>query len=254
MPTLFLKFQQTLVTLSDLCDLGVNSESSPYADTPIRSPCAQRMKTGNSCRAFCHRPIGLTDMKRPIIAVVIIALFGAAVLGDASAQSNLIVAGQSIGQTHLGRFGADYLARLPKPDADDSGMGRYRSVWLSKNQAGRKDTLYIFSVANGPRDIEPSNGVSIELIRVTSPWYHTANGISTGITLPRILRGFPGVRSTDSSLNLYDDANRGIAFEFAGGATAGSPCIAIMVHPPGKVDLTSAKDVNEILRANGVQP
>jgi len=50
------------------------------------------------------KSIGLTDMKQPTIAVVVvIALLGAAVLGDASAQSgsNLIVAGQSIGLTTL---------------------------------------------------------------------------------------------------------------------------------------------------------
>src|ERR1700733_14367470 len=195
-------------------------------------------------------------MKQHIIAVVVIALFGAAILEDASAQSgsNLIVPGQSIGQTPLGRFGADDLAKLPKPDADDSGMGKYRSVWLSKNQAGRKDTLYIFSIANDPRDVQPRNGVTIQLIRVTSPWYHTANGISTGKTLSQILRRFPGARSTDQSQNLYDDAQQGIAIEFAGRATTKSPCIAIMVHPVGEVNLASAKDVNEILSANGVQP
>jgi hypothetical protein len=124
-------------------------------------------------------------MKHPTIAVLVVALLGVAVLGDVSAQngSSLIVAGQSIGQTHLGRFGATYLAKLPKPDADDSGMGKYRSVWLSKNQA-----------------------------------------------------------------------EQGIAFEFAGRATAGAPCIAIMVHPPGEANLTTPKDVHDILRANGIQP
>ena len=96
------------------------------------------------------------------------------------------------------------------------------------------------------------NGVSILLIRITSPWYHTANSISTGNTLPQILRSFPGARTIDQSQTLYDDVEQGIAFEFAGRATAGSPCTAIMVHPPGKVNLTTAKDVNEILRANGI--
>jgi hypothetical protein len=195
-------------------------------------------------------------MKQHIIAVVVIALFGATLIGDASAQSgsNLIVPGQSIGQTHLGRFGADALARLPKPDADDSGMGKYRSVWLSKNQADRKDTLYIFSIANGPRDIQPRSGVSIQLIRVTSPWYHTANGISTGKTLSQILGSYPGARPTDQSRDLYDDANQGIAFEFAGSVTTKSLCIAIMVHPAGQVNLATAKDVNGILSANGMKP
>jgi hypothetical protein len=195
-------------------------------------------------------------MNQHIIAVVVIALFGAILLGDASAQSgsNLIVPGQSIGQTHLGRFGADDLAKLPKPEADDSGMGKYRSVWLSKNQAGRKDTLYISSIANGPRDIKPRSGVSIQLIRVTSPWYNTTNGISTGKTLSQILGRFPGARPTDQTEDLYDDANQGVAFEFAGSVTSKSPCIAIMVHPAGQVNLATAKDVNGILSANGIRP
>ena len=116
-------------------------------------------------------------MKHPTIAVLVVALLGVAVLGDVSAQngSSLIVAGQSIGQTHLGRFGATYLAKLPKPDADDSGMGKYRSVWLSKNQAGRKETLYIFSVAND-RDINPA-WRQYSADPVTSPSTRSSRGI-----------------------------------------------------------------------------
>ena len=57
-------------------------------------------------QSFWYRPIGVTDMKQQTIAVLVIAVLGTAVLGDASAQSDLIVAGQSIGQTHLARFGA----------------------------------------------------------------------------------------------------------------------------------------------------
>jgi hypothetical protein len=196
-------------------------------------------------------------MKQQTIAVFVIAVaLATAGLPYACAQtgSNLIVAGQSIGQTHLGRYGAADLAKLPNADADDSGMGRYRSVWLSKEHGGRTDTLYIYSVANDPRDIQPRNGVSIWLIRVTSPWYRTSDGISTGSTLPRILHGFPGARPTDQSQTLYDDAKHGIAFEFAGRATAGSACIAIMVHPPGNVNLATAQDVNDILRSNRIQP
>jgi hypothetical protein len=194
-------------------------------------------------------------MKQHTIAVFVVAVaLATAALPCARAQtgSNPIVAGQSIGQTHLGRNGAVDLAKLPKADADDSGMGRYRSVWLSKEQGGRTDTLYIYSVANDPRDIQPRNGVSIWLIRVTSPWYRTSDGLSTGSTLPRILHRFPGALPTGQSQTLYDDAKHGIAFEFAGRATADSPCIAIMVHPPGNVNLATAQDVNEILRANRI--
>jgi len=112
-------------------------------------------------------------MKWTVVILVIAAISGAASLPLVSAQtgSNLIIAGQSIGQIHLGRYGAAYLAKLPVPDANDSGMGRYRSVWLSRKQGGHTDTLYIYSLANGPREIQPLNGVSIKLIRITSSWY-----------------------------------------------------------------------------------
>ena len=56
---------------------------------------------------------------------------------------NQIIAGVSVGQIQLGRNGAAFLAKLPHPDADDSGMGQFRSVWLSRKQGGRTDTLYI---------------------------------------------------------------------------------------------------------------
>jgi hypothetical protein len=195
-------------------------------------------------------------MKRPIIAgfMLVGALGWAALVGETQTGANLIVPGQSIGQTRLGANGAVYLAKLPTPDADDSGMGKYRSVWLSKKQGGRTDTLYIYSVANDPRDIQPLNGVSIWLIRVTSSWFKTSDNLSAGATFRQVRHSFPDVRPTDQSQTLYDDSARGIAFEFAGSATAGSPCVAIMVHPPGNVHLATAQDVNDILRANDIQP
>jgi hypothetical protein len=197
-------------------------------------------------------------MKWTIIVLVIATISGAVSLRHVSAQagSNLIIAGESIGQTRLGRYGAAYLAKLPAPDADDSGMGRYRSVWLSRKQRGHADSLYIYSVANGPREIKPFNGVSIKLIRVTSPWYRTPDGLSTGSRLDQILRRFPHAQPSDDSQSLYDDVKKGIAFEFAGHAAASSRCMAIMVHPPGdeNVHLGTAKEVDELLRSNGIQP
>jgi hypothetical protein len=195
-------------------------------------------------------------MKYQLVAILIIAILSPILSGQASTQnaSNLIVPGQSIGQTHLGRFGGGDLAKLPRPAANDNGMGKYRSVWISKKQKGPNDTLFIYSVANGPRDVQPGSGVSIELIRVTSSWYQTANGTSTGKSLAQIRRSFPKARPTDEKLTVYDDAAQGIAFEFAGDTNSESLCIAIMIHPPGTVNFTTAKDVDEILRTNGIKP
>jgi hypothetical protein len=197
-------------------------------------------------------------MKWTIVVLVIAAAACVASLQPLSAQAepNLIIAGESIGQIHLGRYGKVYLAKLPNPDADDSGMGQYRSVWLSRKQGGRTDTLYIYSVANGPRGIEPLNGVTIKLIRVTSPWYRTPDGLSTGSLLSQILRRFPRARPRGESQSLYDDTKQGIAFEFARRATSDSRCIAIIVHPPGdeSVHLETTEEVEELLRSNGIQP
>jgi hypothetical protein len=196
------------------------------------------------------------NMKWTMVVFAIAAISGVVSVGPVSAQtgSNLIIAGKSVGQTHLGRYGAAYLARLPAPDADDSGMGQYRSVWLSRKQGGRADTLYIYSVANGPREIKPFKGVSIQLIRVTSPWYRTPDGLSTGSRLDQILRRFPHARPGDDSQGLYVDAKQGIAFEFAGHAAAESRCIAISVFSPGdeNVHVETAQEIDELLRSNGI--
>ena len=49
---------------------------------------------------------------------------------------------------------------------------------------------------------------------------------------------------------MYDDAKRGIAFEFAEHATAGSRCVVVMLHPTGKmgdVDFANRENINLVL-------
>jgi hypothetical protein len=202
-------------------------------------------------------------------AFVIALALGATTLPIVFAQtgSNLINLGQSIGLTQLGKYGVVYLDKLGEPDASDDAMGRYTSIWVSKKEGGKKDTLLIYSVANNRRNIKPLNGVTILLIRVSSPWYRTSDGLSTGHTLGQILHLFPGAIPIDESQTLYDDAQRGIAFEFPERATANSPCIAIMVHPTANLGdvyllydvdllrrLATTENVNEILRGSGIDP
>ncbi len=166
----------------------------------------------------------------------------------AQAGDNLIIPGQSIGQTHLGRNGDLYLNKLPRPDGMDVGMSQTRQVWVSKKGGKRSDTLFIHTVSNGALNVRPIQGVTIDDIRVTSPWYHTNDGLSTGSTRAQIRRRFPNARPVDGDRTLYDDARLGIAFEFAQSATAKSPCIAIMVHPPGDVHVADMEEVNRVLR------
>lgn len=187
--------------------------------------------------------------QRQLLAVFsLAATLGTAALLPASAQEqdNLIIPGKSIGQTHLGSNGNVYLKKLPKPNAIDVGMSQTRQVWVSK-KGGRTDTLFIHTVSNGALGVQPTQGVTIDTIRVTSPWFHTQNGLSTGNTKAKILRNFPNAHSVEGYPKIYDDSKRGIAFEFGESATA-SPCIAIMIHPPGNVHLATSEQVNQLLR------
>ena len=161
--------------------------------------------------------------------------------------ASLIRPGESIGQTHLGAKGGFDLKKLPQPDLVDNYTSHSVRVWIS-NKAGRTDTLFVKTVSNSALGVRPLDGVSVELIRVTSPWYHTASGLSTGSTLARIRREFPDARSVDNDQRLYGDSKRGIAFEFARNPTADSPCSAVMVHPPGKQQVASADEVENLLR------
>jgi hypothetical protein len=161
--------------------------------------------------------------------------------------ARLIRPGESIGRTHLGTKGGLDLKKLPQPDLMDSYTSHSVRVWISK-KAGRRDTLFIKTVNNGTLGVQALDGVSIELMRATSPWYRTPNGLSTGSTFAQIRREFPDARPVDNDQKLYDDIKGGIAFEFARSPTADSPCVAVMVHPRGEQRVASAEEVENLLR------
>jgi hypothetical protein len=47
--------------------------------------------------------------------------------------------------------------------------------------------------------------------------------------------------------NIYDDLKEGIAFEFSNEPSSDSPCIAIMVHPPGESYVATQAQVASVL-------
>lgn len=157
----------------------------------------------------------------------------------------LIIPGQSIGQTHVGTNGLVYLKKLPAPAASDAAKQQTKRVWVAK-QRQRTDTLYIHTIVNAAAQVQPINGVTIDQIEITSPSFHTPNGISTGSTKAQILRQFPNARPLEGSTTKYFD--KGIAFEFAGSA-ADSPCISIAVTPNNKVGIDGRERVNSYLRS-----
>ena len=168
----------------------------------------------------------------------------------AQSNSNLIIPGESIGQTQLGANGKTYLNKLPKPNAVDAGMSQTRQVWVSK-QGNHTDTLFIHTVSNGALNVQPIDGVTIDNIRITSSWFHTSSGnLSTGSTKAQVLHSFPNARPVEGNPNIYDDAKLGIAFEFAKQTNNGSRCIAITVHPKGNVHFATADEVNRVLQSD----
>jgi hypothetical protein len=52
--------------------------------------------------------------------------------------------------------------------------------------------VFVYYNRNEHLNIEPPDGVSILLIRITSPWFRISDGLSTGYTFEQILRNFAG--------------------------------------------------------------
>lgn len=184
-----------------------------------------------------------------LTCLVLAGLCLSAPAGTALADNFLIVPGRSIGRTALGRNGLAELKRLPPPDAQDNGMNQHYSVWVS-HKAGRTDTLFTHDTNNGVFDnVKPTNGVTIDTIRITSRQFHTRNGISTASTLAQVRRRFPHAHADRFNPQVYTDAQRGIVFEFTRPLSSASRCLAISVSPPGAdIAETTQSQVSGLLK------
>lgn len=139
-----------------------------------------------------------------------------------------IVPGKSIGLTQLGQ-NAETLASLGKSDFSDAAMGKAWATWYSKD--GKKHELNIYTTY---KDSEMKEKV-IRQIRITSPEFKTSDKIATGKSLNEIQKSFPKVKlagkynANGKAVQLYDDADSGIAFEIENDS-----CIGIIIHETGK--------------------
>jgi hypothetical protein len=159
----------------------------------------------------------------------------------------------------LGPHGSADLRRLRRPDTSDAGMMQTRQVWISKRAPNH--TLFVHTVSNGALNVPPLGGVTIDEVRVTSPWFHTRSGLSTASTLAQIRRAFPRLRReppdrTVGKTMIYDDSKRGIAFEFPRNSPL-ARCIGITAYIPGSASdsgqpITQA-DVAQILRTRSAR-
>ena len=147
-----------------------------------------------------------------------------------------VVPGRSLGNLTLGAEAAS-LAALGPPSTSDAAMQKAWATLYGARSATAAPRTQL-DVYTAPANNEV-NHHTVQVVRATSPWFHLANGLRVGSSL-RTIRATYGAlplvatyRLATGPRYLYDDARRGIAFEFDGQAS-GSQCRALLVHAPGQ--------------------
>ncbi|OOQ60477.1 hypothetical protein [Mucilaginibacter pedocola] len=143
----------------------------------------------------------------------------------------LIKPGESIGKIRVGEALDSVILVLGKPDTGDAAMGSQLSTWYANHDTTGYQTS-VFSHRNmGGKDENKSH---IKKILVTSPWFKTAEYISTGNNMKdigkyyKLKEGNSYKDKNEQTIKTYSDIARGISFEIDG---AGE-CVSILVHQP----------------------
>lgn len=110
-------------------------------------------------------------------------------------------------------------------------MGTAYMVWYANHQPGGHQTNLVLQHNYGGKD---EATLRVKQIRITSPAFKLANGISAGASFQTVNSAYhleKGAALHDASGNyqVYDDVAKGIAFEF----DSKQRCSAIIVHLPG---------------------
>jgi hypothetical protein len=166
---------------------------------------------------------------------------------DRHGEALVIVPGSRLGLYHLGSDGKWSLKQLGKPAALELGKSQTRQVW----NWGDQELFFVHTVSNRSLGTEPSDGVTIDLLRFSCPnetGIRTTNGIATGSTLAAVRQQFPDAEPAANAPVVYDDVKQGIAFEFEKEPKAESPCIAITIHVPGQSGVVTQEEVEKLLQ------
>ncbi len=142
-------------------------------------------------------------------------------------EAQLIIPGKSIGKISLKEDAAEVYKLLGKPDSGDAAMGKSLSTWYANHDPKGYQTQIFCSRNMGNLDETISRVIQI---RVTSPYFKTANGIGVGSTLKQINAVFKVIKTASypnkkPPYAIYDD-KKGIAFEIS----AEGKCVGIIIH------------------------
>jgi hypothetical protein len=142
----------------------------------------------------------------------------------------LIKPGEGIGKISLEEGLDSVMQVLGRPDAGDAAMGSQLTTWYANHDTAGYRTS-IFSRHNmGSKDENVSH---VKKILVTSPWFKTAEYMSTGNTMKDIskyytLKKGTSYKANGSTIDTYTDMAKGISFEI----DENGKCVSILVHQP----------------------
>lgn len=147
----------------------------------------------------------------------------------------LIEPGKSVGKVQLGHELTHVMKTLGQPKEvsgmeGEAAMGHIWTIWPGNN--GHELDVY---TVRGPENSASLPQNFVRQIRLTSPAFHTENGLHVGVGLERFNRFInpQSLIENTGKRRLYDDSSNGIAYEFAPRGK-GWVCSAITIHPRGK--------------------
>jgi hypothetical protein len=159
-----------------------------------------------------------------------------ALVAFSAAPNAAVVPGRSLGNLTVGAD-ATTLATLGPANRTDAAMQKAWATWYGARptNGGPRTQLDVYTA---PANNEVAHH-TVQVVRATSPWFHLANGLRVGTSLHAIqvaqgaLPLVATYRLAAGPRYLYDDAQRGIAFELDGQVDS-SRCRALLVHAPGQ--------------------
>ena len=153
----------------------------------------------------------------------------------------LIIAGESVGKIMLGTDASTLQNILGKPDMSDAAMGKAWTTWYGKNrdEHNNKTELDFYTAYKDTSMREQT----VQQIRTTSSFFITNDSIHVYSSLNEVKNKYAVKKAAHYNsdgrvITLYDDKQKGIAFEIASANTQ-NVCVGIIIH-------TKDKSVNDI--------